>query len=223
MLGGSGARSAPALPQPPPAPFAASQQLLKAEKKKRKRIEKHFEKQSRGKRPSSRQPHPLLLLPAPASFVLPTLPSQRGALPECWGSLSGHPRVPEQSTVLTAPRKIPHPQRWLLPETSPVTPESSRHSRGVQPLPQSSPRAEHYPENPGWVLCPPPPCPGGYGTRWVPWAGSSCILSPFPAGTFSWPAVPGMGTPTCCPQETITSPTWNWITSQFPSNPTVIP
>lgn len=36
VLGGSGARIAPALPQPSPAPFAASQQLLKAEKKKRK-------------------------------------------------------------------------------------------------------------------------------------------------------------------------------------------
>lgn len=36
---------------------------------KKKRLEKHFEKQGREKRPSSRQPHPLLLLPAPASFV----------------------------------------------------------------------------------------------------------------------------------------------------------
>ncbi|XP_041881468.1 uncharacterized protein LOC121663375 [Corvus kubaryi] len=176
VRGGSGARIAAALPQPSPAPFAASQQLLKAEKKKKKRLEKHFEKQGREKRPSSRQPHPLLLLPAPASFVcrrcrasgeLSLSPSVGDHCPDTPGCQNKAlpPRPPPKSLQ-------PQAQRWLLPETSPVTPT---HSRGVRPLPHTvHPGLSSYPVNPGRMLCPLPAVTSaprgaqvGTGTSWA--------------------------------------------------------
>lgn len=64
------AASLPPFLNPSPVPFTASQQLLKAEKKKKRKGLKSTLKSRAGRSARvSQQPRPLLLLPAPASFV----------------------------------------------------------------------------------------------------------------------------------------------------------
>lgn len=63
-------RIPPALPQPPPAPFAASQQLLKAEEKKRKGLKSTLKKAGQGEEPEfPAAPSPPAAAAAAASFV----------------------------------------------------------------------------------------------------------------------------------------------------------
>lgn len=209
------AASLPPFLNPSPVPFTASQQLLKAEKKKKKRLEKHFEKQGREKRPS----FPAAPSPPPAAsacqLCLPTQPRLRRRCcrmsrvhSPSLGAAAGHgDHCPDTLGCWEwgiAPPTPPNPsspraQCWLLPDTSPIAPanptDTSLHPQpwGFTPSPCHSPWDERLtgaPRQNHTARSPLAPVGARVSTGTSCAQVGACSRSPFPPGTLPWPAVP---------------------------------
>lgn len=214
---GAGGCITPTLPEPVTGSFYCFSAAFESrEEKKKKRLEKHFEKQGREKHPS----FPAAPSPPPAAsacqLCLPTQPRPRRRCcrasrvhspslhaaaghgdhcpdtPGCWEWGITPPTLPNPSSPLA--------QFWLLPDTSPITPanptDTSLHSQtwGFTPSPCHSPWDERLtgaPRQNRTARSPLAPVGARVSTRTSCAQVGACSHSPFPPGTLPWPAVPG--------------------------------
>lgn len=127
--------------------FCCFSAAFESGEEEKKRLEKHFEKQGREKRPSSRQPRPLLLLPAPASFVcrLCRASGELSPSPSAGDHCPGTPGCQNKALSPQPPPKSLQPQGPALadPRNLPSNPtDTSPQPGGSAPSPHPSPRGD---------------------------------------------------------------------------------